>query len=215
MQRREFSKNLVSVGLVGTAFGAQAQTQAPTQALTDSEFTTLSKAVHTEPGKIEVTEFFLYGCSHCFGFEPLLEPWTKKLPQDVRFKRVPLAFHASVVIHQRIYYALEAMHKTEAMHAKIFNAIHVDKQRLDKEEDIVTLMVKNGIDAKQFTETFNSFSIAAKAKQATRLAADYKIEGVPTLAINGKYTTSGAQAGSLERSLLVAEALIARERKGA
>jgi protein dithiol oxidoreductase (disulfide-forming) len=210
MLRREFSVGLLGTGLLGLSSHALAQIQ-----LKPTDYTQLKPPVHTESKKIEVLEFFWYGCSHCFAFEPALEAWVKKLPTDVIFKRVPVAFNASFAIHQRLYYALEALDKVEALHGQVFKAMHVDKNRLEKDEEVIALMVKNGLDKQQFTDAFVSFSTSAKANQATRMAGSYKIEGVPSLAVQGRYVTSGSQAGSGERSLLVTNELIARARKGA
>jgi protein dithiol oxidoreductase (disulfide-forming) len=207
MQRREFSTALMVVGFVGSAWAAPA-------VVSDTDFTKLGQAIPTEAGKIEVLEFFWYGCPHCFAFEPLLESWVKKLPSDVLFKRVPVAFNASFAIHQRLFYAIEALGMLGTTHLKVFQSIHVDKQRLDKENDVMAFVTKNGLDAKKFAEVFHSFSVAAKAKQAVRLAESYKIEGVPTLAVHGRYLTSGTQAGSPEHSLEVVDELIKRSRPG-
>jgi len=106
------------------------------------------------------------------------------------------------------------MGKVEELHRKVFQAIHVERQKLDKEEDILAFVQKNGVDPVKFKEVFTSFTVATKAKQATRLVDAYKIDGVPALGIHGRFFTSGQLAGSPERSLVVAEALIDRVRKG-
>jgi thiol:disulfide interchange protein DsbA len=165
-------------------------------------------------GKVEVVEFFGYWCPHCHAFEPVLEAWVQKLPADVAFRRVPVAFSAPQEPYQKIYLALEAMGQVEAMHRKVFTAMHVQKQRLDKESDIVALMTANGIDGAKFSETFKSFTVASKAKQAKQLADAYRIDGVPTLGIHGRYFTSPSLAGSHEQALRVTDYLIQRTRKG-
>ena len=211
MKRRHFSATLVGMGLASTAVATLAQGSKP---ISDADYSQINPPAPTTAGKIEVLEFFWYGCPHCFAFEPLLDAWWKKLPADVLFRRVPVAFNANFAIHQRIFYALEALGQVETTHRKVFNAIHVDHQHLDKEDEVIAFMAKNGIDKAKFAAVFNSFSVNTKSKQATHLAESYKIEGVPTLGIQGRYLTSGGQAGSPERSLLVADALIQRARKG-
>ncbi len=167
-------------------------------------------------GKIEVIEFFWYGCPHCNAFEPTLDAWQKKLPPDVAFRRVPVAFRDEpYVTHQKIFYALDAMGLVEQMHRKVFYAIHAEHQRLDKPADIVELMKKNGIDGAKFLDTFNSFSVQTKARQAAQLAAAYKIDGVPAIGVQGRYYPSGSLAGSADGALKVADYLIDRARKGA
>jgi thiol:disulfide interchange protein DsbA len=165
-------------------------------------------------GKIDVVEFFWYGCPHCNAFEPALDAWAKKLPADVAFRRVPVAFREEpFVAHQKLFYALEAMGALEAMHRKVFFAIHNDRARLDTVADIAAFVAKNGVDGAKFTETFNSFGVQTKARQAKQLAEAYKIDGVPAIGVQGRFWTSNSLAGGGERSLTVADFLIERARK--
>lgn len=213
MKRRDFSAQLAGLG-VGLSALASPLVASAQAAIKDSDYVRLSQPLSTEKGKIEVLEFFWYGCPHCFSFEPALDAWQKKLPADVAFRRVPVAFRESFAIHQRLYYAIEAMGKVEELHRKVFQAIHGERKRLDKEADILAFVEKNGVDKAKFLEVFNSFTVATKAKQASRLVDAYKIDGVPALGIHGRYFTSGQLAGSPERALVVADALIERSRKG-
>jgi protein dithiol oxidoreductase (disulfide-forming) len=134
------------------------------------------------PKQVEVLEFFAYSCSHCNSFEPALEAWLKKLPRDVQFRRVPVAFREDFVIHQQLYIALETLGLVEKLHGKVFHAIHGEKQRLATLGDIAEFGAKNGVDGKRLVETMNSFSVAGRVKQATTLAGGYKIEGTPSMA---------------------------------
>ena len=179
-----------------------------------TDYVQLSQAQPTSApaGKIEVVEFFWYGCPHCNRFEPMLEAWVKKLPQDVAFRRVPVAFRDEFVIHQRIYYALEAMGQVDAVHKKVFHAIHVDRNPMNTTEGVADFMAKNGVDRAKFLEVFNSFGVQTKTTQAKKLAEGYRIDGVPALGINGRAWTSGALTGSLERSLQVTEYLVGQAR---
>jgi protein dithiol oxidoreductase (disulfide-forming) len=217
MNRRDFSTQLVGLGLgaAGLTAGlpALAQGGQPVEGTHYVRLGTLAP-VNAPAGKIEVIEFFWYGCPHCNAFEPTLEAWQKKLPADVAFRRVPVAFREAYTPHQQIFYSLEAMGKVEAMHRRVFYAIHNDRQRLEKPEEIAAFMEKNGIDKAQFLEVYNSFSVQTKAKQATRLAEAYKIDGVPAMGINGRFFTSGTLAGSMEKALQVTEHLIQTQRKG-
>lgn len=166
-----------------------------------------------DPKQVEVLEFFAYSCSHCNSFEPALEAWLKKLPRDVQFRRVPVAFRQDFVIHQQLYIALEMLGLVEKLHGKVFHAIHVEKQRLATLADIADFGAKNGVDGKRLVETMNSFSVASKVKQATTLAEGYKIEGTPSLGVDGRWLTSGSLASTNPRSLLVADQLIALSKK--
>lgn len=213
MDRREFTRGMALGGLVVATATARAQ-GSPVEG---THFTRLSQPVPvTVPaGKVEVLEFFSYACPHCYAFEPTLEAWVKRLPADVVFRRVPVAFLANYENFQRIYYALEAMGQVDAMQMKVFNAVHQQRLRLDKEADIVAFMSANGVDGTKFAEQFKSFSVQTKARQAQQQIQAYKIEGVPTLAVQGRYLTSGSLAGSNERALAVTEYLIQLARKPA
>jgi thiol:disulfide interchange protein DsbA len=217
MNRRDFSAQLalgLGIGATGLASGT---VQAQGGFVEGTHYARLAQpvAVTAPPGKVEVIEFFWYGCPHCNAFEPALDAWQKKLPADVVFKRVPVAFREIYAVHQQIFYALDAMGKVEAMHRKVFYAIHNDRMRLEKPDEIAGLMEKNGIEKAKFLEVFNSFAVQTKVRQANKLAEGYKIDGVPAMGINGRYFTSGSMAGSPERALAVTEFLIDRSRKGA
>lgn len=163
--------------------------------------------------QVEVLEFFAYSCSHCSAFEPALEAWLKKLPRDVLFRRIPVTFREDFVIHQQLYFALEAIGLVEQLHVKVFQAFHAERKRLITHADIAFFAAKNGADGKRLVETMSSFGVAGKVKQATALAGGYNIEGTPSLGVNGKWLTSGFQAGSNSRSLDVADHLIALAKK--
>lgn len=214
MKRRQFSAHLLgwaSAGGAALALPARAQ-GAPVEG---THFVRLTPPVATSsPGKIEVIEFFWYGCPHCNAFEPALDAWAKALPADVAFRRVPAAFNESWVPHQRIFYALESLDLLATMHRKVFYAIHAQRMRLDKAADIGAFMASNGVDTAKFGQAYDSFTVQTKVRQATQLTNAYKIDGVPALGVQGRYYTSGPLAGSNERSLRVADYLIERSRKG-
>jgi thiol:disulfide interchange protein DsbA len=176
----------LGLGLISTGAAAS-----PTEPVNGKDYRTLDKPQPTESGKkIEVTEFFWYSCPHCNAFEPSLADWVKKQGDHIVFKRVPVGFRESFVPQQKLFYTLEAMGKVEELHTKIFHAIHVDHAQLDTEPAIVDYVVKQGIDKKRFLDLYNSFGVQTKARRATQLQEAYKIDGVPTIAINGHYLTS-------------------------
>lgn len=215
MKRRQFSASLLGTGAATCGWAGAARAQGGP--IEGTHYVRLSQPVSAGPaGKIEVIEFFWYGCPHCNAFEPVLDAWSKKLPADVSFHRVPVAFsNEPFVAHQRIFYALDSLGLVEAMHRKVFYAIHNDRARLDKPADISAFMARNGVDAAKFMEAFDSFAVQAKAKQATLQAAAYKIDGVPALGLQGRYYTSGSLAGSNDKALAVADFLIQRIRRAA
>jgi protein dithiol oxidoreductase (disulfide-forming) len=119
------------------------------------------------------------------------------------------------VIHQKMYFAVESMGLVDSLHRKIFNAMNVERQKLDTPEAIGDFIAKNGVDKAAFLDAMNSFGVAAKAKQAAALSAGYKIDGTPAMGINGSWFTSGSLAGGNDRALAVTDFLVARARKGA
>ena len=177
---------IASFGLVAVAASA-----APVDPKNGVDYLTLSQVQQTDSAKkVEVTEFFGYFCPHCNAFEPLLADWVKKQGDRISFKRVHVAFGEAMVPQQRMFYAIDAMGKTEELHKKIFSAIHVDRKSLATEADIIDFVAKQGVDKKQFSEVFSSFGVQTKALRATQMQAAYKIDGVPTIAIDGRYMTS-------------------------
>ena len=165
-------------------------------------------------GKLEVVEFFGYWCPHCNAFEPALDAWVKKLPATVTFRRIPVAFSPGQEPLQRLYYAIEAMGQVDALHHKVFAALHVDRKRLNTESEILDWAKTAGVDTTKLGDTMKSFAVATKLRQSKQLADGYRIEGVPTLGIQGRFMTSPSIAGTPERALAVADALIAQSRKG-
>jgi thiol:disulfide interchange protein DsbA len=215
MKRRAFSNQLLGLSVGAGLLPGVAMAQAPAGFVEGKDYIRLSQPLPLPAtGKIEVLEFFWYGCPHCNAFEPLLDAWAKKLPEDVAFRRVPVAFREETFgPHQKIFYALEAMGLVSTMHRKVFYTIHVERAKLDKLPEIAAFMAKNGVDAAKFSDAYNSFGVSTKATQARKLAEAYRIDGVPAMGIQGRYWTSGTVARSPERSLAVADALIALSRK--
>ena len=216
MNRRDFSTALLVTGSAATTLlssgAALAQGGEPVES---RDFTKLDppQPVGVAKGKVEVLEFFSYACPHCNAFEPTLEAWTRGLPADVTFRRVPVPFLYNAENFAKTYYALEAIGAVDAMQSKIFAAVHVDKQRLDKVEDIAAVVAKNGGDAAKFTAAFKSFSVATAVSRSKKLVADYKIDSVPSLCVQGRFLTSPAQANGSPQALAVTDALIQRARK--
>ena len=218
MNRRDFSARLATTGFGAAAATLFAAGPAAAQGgpIEGRQYTRVEPPVPpvAANGKIEVLEFFSYACPHCNAFEPTVEAWARKVPADVSFIRVPVPFLMNAENLMKTYYALEALGKVDPMQAKVFAAIHVDHNYLEKPADIAALMAKNGIDAAKFTNTFNSFSVATSVTRAKKLMASYKVDGVPTLAVQGRYETSPGQAGGFEQAFGVVDFLIQRARKG-
>jgi thiol:disulfide interchange protein DsbA len=163
--------------------------------------------------KVEVVEFFWYGCGHCYRLEPDLAKWTKSLPKDVTFKRIPAIPNEAWGQTAIIYYTLEAMGLLDKYHQKVFDAIHRDNVILSNRKVRDDWLAKQGIDVAEFNKVEKSFSVQAKMSRARQLTAAYKISGVPTLVVNGKYQTSNELAGGPERVVQVTDGLVNLSRR--
>lgn len=172
--------------------------------------------------KVEVREFFWYGCPHCYDLEPYVDGWLKKKPANAMFVRTPGMFDRWVV-HARAYYALESINAVEKVHSAFFAAMHRDKRALNDESSITNFVAGLGIDREQFRAAWNSFGVRTKLERARQLMQDLGIQGVPTFVVDGRYITSpslmGAGKGDAEtRTMQVVDFLVtkaAKERKSA
>lgn len=179
-------------------------------------YTELDKPVATQTGdKIEVLEFFWYGCPHCFRFEPVVSRWGKNTADNVRFIRVPAPLNPKWMVHTKTYYALEMMDKLDLYHEAIFDAMHVKRKRLYTLDAIADFLANQGLDPNAFKDTYNSFGVEMRARQAMQLGRDYQLNGVPMLTVNGKYVISASKAGGYQKMLDIADYLIEREAKAA
>jgi thiol:disulfide interchange protein DsbA len=219
MKRRDFS--LATLGSLGTSatlssFTMPALAQGPSKFVPGKDFIKLDRPLpmDAEAGKIEVIEFFWYSCPHCNSFEPTFAQWVKNAPKDVVVQRIPVAFRDDFVPQQRLFFTLESMGLLEKLHGKVFQAVHVERLNLNTDAAILNWIEKQGVDKTKFADTAKSFGIASKLKRAVQLQNDFRVEGVPSLGIAGKFYTDGAIAGSMERALQVTESLLAQVRQG-
>ena len=218
INRRAFN----SLGLIGAsgAAGLLASLSAPAQAqggpVEGQHYQKVSPAVPvSSTGKVEVVEFFWYGCPHCYALEDHVEQWSAKVPADVNFRRVPVGFGPQHEFHQKVFFALEAMGQLGALHRKFFDAIHKERKRMNTEPEVVAFATANGLDGAKFADTMKSFTVIGKVRQAKQLADAYHVDGVPMVGIQGRYTTSATMAGSAERVFQIVDFLVDKARKSA
>ena len=203
--RRQFVSAIFALGAALTvALPAQAQS-------VGKDYTPISPAQPTEtPAKIEVVEFFSYGCPHCAEFAPLISAWEAKLPADVVLKKVPVSFgRAAWANAAKLYYALEVTGDQHRLEADVFKAIHVERVNLFDEKNILEWVAKKGVDSKKFGEAFGSFGVMSKVKRGDQMAQAYKIQGVPSLAVEGKYLVGGQ---GYAEALSITDKLVAKTR---
>lgn len=208
-------RNLIlSAVLAGASlFGMTAQAE---DIEAGKQYVELSSAVPVaQPGKIEVVELFWYGCPHCYHFEPTINPWIEKLPQDVNFVRIPAMFGGIWDIHGQLFITLETMQVEKQVHKAVFDAIQKDGKKLATPEEMAEFLATQGIDSETFLKTYNSFGVKGQVANAKRLGMAYQISGVPTMIVNGKYRFDIGSSGGPEQALNVADQLIAKERAAA
>ena len=215
MNRRDFTLQLTAVagmaalGLPGQVF---AQAGAPVEG---KDYTTLKTPFALpKTGKVEVIEFFWYGCPHCYAFEPTIEPWIAKLPADVHFRRVHVQFDALREIHQQVFYTWEVLGLVDQMHAKTFDRFHVQHKPINREEDMLAFAQESGLDVAKVKQAWEGFAVHNKMAQAARTCEQYAVDGVPMLGVHGRYTTAPSMDGAKE-SLATTDWLVNSLRKSA
>ncbi|WP_296943412.1 thiol:disulfide interchange protein DsbA/DsbL [uncultured Massilia sp.] len=180
---------LIAASLVAsTAFAS------PTDPKSGVEYTTLAQPLPVQAAgkKVEVIEFFMYHCPHCNALEPAFEQWVKKQGDNIVLRRIHIPATGPADPEAHLYLTLEALGKVNDMHAKVFKAMHVDRVRLTKDDVIIDWVSKNGIDRKTFTDAWNSFGVMTKLRRLPQTVAEYKVDGAPTVVVDGKYVTSPA-----------------------
>ena len=165
------------------------------------------------PAKVEVTEYFSYGCNHCYAFDPLLNAWESELSDDVEFTRTPAIWNKTYQLFAQTYYTAQALKVGEKIHAPLFDAIHRERRRLNDPKLMAEFFAEYGVDPEGFARTFSSFGVRASTQQAEARGRAYRSSGVPALIVNGKYRIEGGMAGGNTEMIRVANFLIEKERK--
>ena len=159
-------------------------------------------------GKVEVIEFFWYGCPHCYALEPVLNPWVKKLPKEASFRRVPAIFNEQWGVAARVFYTLEAIDEDARMHSPLFDAIHKENLRITDETAMTTWLAKKGVDVEKYKAAYRSFGVETKLKRALQMTQAYRIDGVPALAIQGRYVLSASMINDRQELLNATDQVI-------
>ncbi|MFC5551198.1 thiol:disulfide interchange protein DsbA/DsbL [Massilia aerilata] len=191
--RRLFCASLLGLATAGSiALPAAAAATEPKDGV---EYLTLPSPLPLDAGrKVEVIEFFAYYCPHCYAFEPVLAEWVRQQGDRIVFKRVHVSRDANVAPQQRLFFTLEAMGLADRFHDKVFAAMHVDRLRLNSDEQVFDWIAKNGIDRAKFIDTYRSFGIQQRLRRADAMMDTYHIDRWPMIAIGGRYLTSPSHA---------------------
>jgi len=201
-----------------TAQGGVARAQETVRARQNIEYRLIEPPQPVETGdKIEVVDFFWYGCPFCNQFLPFLEEWIKNKPADVAVRRSPALLKDTWAPHARIFYTLELLNEVDRLHAKVFHSYHVEELYMSKPDVMEQWAVKNGIDRRKWVDAYFSPEVDGKIARAARATKLYMVDGTPSLAVDGRYITSGSMAPSIKGMIPVLNDLIvlARQRRGA
>ena len=182
----------------------------------DQEYKLLNPPQPTQSGKkIEVLEFFFYGCIHCFHLHPKLSAWEKHMPKDVEITYVPVVFRSTWEPMANTFYALELMGKrTQRIDDALFKAWNVNNIDLRDEARIAAFLSQYGINSKKFREYYNSFAVETKVMRSKQMLQLYHIMGTPTLVVDGKYEIEGMEPDGLIKALNDVVAMVRKERAG-
>jgi len=212
--RREFLLALGAAPALLTASTVMAQVSpAPREG---ADYTVLNNPQPTDsPGKIEVLDFFWYGCPHCYSFLPDLEAWRKRQGPDVAYKHVPVAFDSAREAHSKIFFALQVLNRVDDLHVTVFDAYHQRHLRLLDREEIADFMASNGIAREKWLAAYDSFTVAGLVSRARLMVQAYAIDGTPTIAIDGRFLTSPSmvQSHSFAGAITVMDYLVDRLRR--
>lgn len=185
------------------------------EAMAGRDFKLLNPPQPTSSGKkIEVLEFFFYGCSHCYHLHPLISAWEKNKPKDVELQYVPVIFNESWEPMARTFYALEALGQRKQLHDALFDAWNVQNVDLRDEARITEFVAKHGVDGKRFGAAYNSFSLQSKIARSNQMVQSYHVMGTPTIAVDGKYIITGLQPEDTIRVLDEVIKIARKERSG-
>jgi thiol:disulfide interchange protein DsbA len=173
------------------------------------DYTELPKPLPVEnPAKVEVAEFFWYGCPHCYTLEPAIEAWLPKLPSYAYFRRIPAVFNERWALDAGIFYGFETLGVLDKLHKPFFDAIHKDRLKTDNPAALSEWLQKNGVDPKKMDETLRSFGVQSKVKRAAQYSAASKIDGTPAFMVHGRYTISAEQGRTQQGMIANVERLL-------
>ncbi len=173
---------------------------------------TPTQPTSTSPDKVEVIEIFSYGCPHCFSFDPYVKFWVENnKPAKVAFTRIAPRFRPEWTVYARAYYTAEVLGVVDQLHSEIFNEIHVNRNYLQTEDAMAAFFAEHGVDEPAFRETYNSYAVNTRLRKASVLAGRYRANSVPTVVVNGKYTTGPELTGGYEGLMQVMDYLARKE----
>jgi len=204
------------IGIVATGlFSVPSHAQDTARTRFEKQYRTIQPRPVTTGEKIEVIDFFWYGCPYCNELQPALEAWLRRKPADVELRRIPVILRDAWSPHARIYYTLEALGETQRLHSRVYHSYHVEELHMSKPEVMVEWAVRHGIDRDRWLAAYNSLEVEQQVRQATELTRNYDVQGTPSLVVDGRYITSSGMTESVRGVIPVLNELIriAREQR--
>lgn len=195
----------ISLLLAGVTMLATASLVSAAAPVRDKEYTLVDPVqppLEASTGKkVEVLEFFYYGCPHCYNLQPALKTWLKSAPKDVEFRRVPTIFRESWIPLTRTYYALEAIGVLEKMHDDVFAAVHQQSANLGDKKLLLDWAGRRGVDTKKLGDAYDSFAVQTKTQRSLQLTRAYGITGTPSVVVGGRYLTGPSMTLNADNSI--------------
>jgi protein dithiol oxidoreductase (disulfide-forming) len=216
MKHIQFTRRTLNLAVAGLFAASALPAFAQSEPQEGQQYRVLKPRNATTAGdkKIEVLEFFWFGCPHCNSIDPSLEAWLKKAPAEVAFKKVHVSFGERTDNHQRLFLTLEALGLNATQNSAVFNAVHADRKNLNTRDGVLDWAKSRNLDIAKFTATFDdSFTMSRKMKAATQLQDSYKVDGVPYFAVDGQYITSPSIAGGEAGFYATLDFLVNKARK--
>ena len=179
-------------------------------------YSVLSPAQPTgaDPGKVEISEFFMYSCPHCYNFEAFIEKWSQQKAPYIQFVRIPALFNSPARTHARAFYTAETLGILDEAHMAFFRELHVNRKAMTDENELAAFFANYGVDREAFRQAFNSFAVDTQMRKAEALGRRYRISSTPTVVVNGKYIVNGDKITSYEQILQIADYLAQKEASG-
>lgn len=195
---------------------APVQAQEAPRARPGIEYRLIEPQPVTSGGRIEVIEFFWYGCPFCYELQPALEDWVRRMPPDVTLRRIPAILRDAWAPHVRAYYTLEALGELERLHQQVYHSYHVEELHMSKPDVMAQWAVRHGIPREKWLAAYNSGDVAQKVQQAKELTRAHAVRGTPSVVVDGRYLTSSSMTGGVRGVMPMVEDLIriARQQRG-
>jgi thiol:disulfide interchange protein DsbA len=203
-----WTSNVLACCLAFACFATLAHAQEMGRVRANVDYRLIEQQPVETGDKIEVIDFFWYGCPHCFDLQPALEEWVKRKPADVALRRIPAILRDTWAPHVRIFYTLEALGELERLHQQVYHGYHVEELHMSNPDVMVQWAVRHGIDRQKWLNAYNSSEVEQKVQQAKDLTRAYNVQGTPSLVVDGRYLTSSGMAGSVAGMIPILDDLI-------